>query len=495
MKRTLILTLLLVCLCLLLAAGCSSPAQQTSPPKSPGDALLLQGEHEFQNNNLHAAERLFILAQQNYTAAGNATAALHARDRATIAHLMTAEFPYNRSQIVSMIDSKFPGIPADRKASWLPCNQSQCIESDGETWYFRNTGPNIQYHNLDIMQNMTRAKGDTPFYDQLTPYALAPAGQETGNYVNPVTWEGTEALSIPAEKLPKSGTLRVWIPLPIETDSQRNVTIESVEPAAYVRSSTGTDADIGLAYLEIPLEDVSGSFVNVSAKFRFTAYQQRFVIDPAKVGRYNTSDPVYQKYTASGWNIAVTPELVETARGIVGNETNPYRQAQKIYWYVISHPYSLVPHDRLNAMGMPESEYMLTTGFGDCGTQSMYFAALCRAVGIPARSTGGWQMVPGYEGTHFWSEVPPARLRLDTQRRDRCRGGRMVVQCNRYRTAAVPAVLFGEPRPVPLHHPEGCRYPARPGPGQRDNLPCRGAPVAKSCLRYLHNRSGARHAQ
>ena len=111
MKRTLILTLLLVCLCLLLAAGCSSPAQQTSPPKSPGDALLLQGEHEFQNNNLHAAEQLFILAQQNYTAAGNATAALHARYRATIAHLMTAEFPYNRSQIVSMIDSNFPGIP------------------------------------------------------------------------------------------------------------------------------------------------------------------------------------------------------------------------------------------------------------------------------------------------------------------------------------------------------------------------------------------------
>ena len=167
------------------------------------------------------------------------------------------------------------------------------------------------------------------------------------------------------------------------------------------------------------------------------------MIDPAKVGRYNTSDPVYQKYTASGWNIAVTPELVETARGIVGNETNPYRQAQKIYWYVISHPYSLVPHDRLNAMGMPESEYMLTTGFGDCGTQSMYFAALCRAVGIPARSTGAGRWSPATRAPTS-GLVLPARLRLDTQRRDRCRGGRMVVQCNRYRTAAVPAGTYSE---------------------------------------------------
>ncbi|MDD1686392.1 transglutaminase domain-containing protein [Methanoregula sp.] len=401
MKRILVITLLLVCLCVLLAGCTTAPVLVTA---SPGDTLLLSGEHEFQNNNLHAAERLFSLAQQNYTAAGNATAALHARYRATVAHQMTSEFPYNRSQIVSMIDTKFPGIPAERKASWLACNQSQCIESDGETWYFQSTGPNIQYHNLDIMRKTLLAINETPFYDQLTPYALAPAGQETGNYVHPVTWDGTETLSIPTGILPKSGTLRLWIPLPIETASQQNVTIVSIEPAAYVRSTTGTGADIGLAYLEIPLESVTGSFINVSAKFRFTAYEQRFVIDPDKVGSYNTSDPEYRKYTASGWNIAVTPALVETARGIVGNETNPYRKAQMIYRYVINRPYSLIPHDRLNAMGLPEADYILATGFGDCGTQSMYFAALCRAAGIPARATGGRQMVPGYGGDHFWSE-------------------------------------------------------------------------------------------
>lgn len=394
--------ILLLCVIAILFAGCTTAP--VPAPASSGDTLLALGAHEFQGNNLHAAEQLFTLALQNYTAAGNATGALHARYRATVAHQMTAEFPYNRSQVVMMIDKNFPGIPADRKASWLPCNQSQCIESDGETWYFQSMGPNIQYHNLDIMRKILLARNETPFYDQLTPFALAPAGQETGNYVRPVTWEGTETLSIPAGFLPKSGTLRLWIPLPIETASQRNVTIVSVEPAAYVRSTTGTGADIGFVYLEIPPGTVTGSFINVSAKFRFTAYEQRFVIDPAKVGTYNTSDPEYLKYTASGWNVAVTPELVETARGIVGNETNPYRKAQKIYWHVISHPYSLVPHDRLNAMGLPESDYILTTGFGDCGTQSMYFAALCRAAGIPARATGGRQMVPGYEGDHFWSE-------------------------------------------------------------------------------------------
>jgi transglutaminase-like putative cysteine protease len=50
------------------------------------------------------------------------------------------------------------------------------------------------------------------------------------------------------------------------------------------------------------------------------------------------------------------------------------------------------------------TEYVRTTGYGDCGAQSAYFAALCRAAGIPARAIGGQQMIPGYGGVHIWSE-------------------------------------------------------------------------------------------
>jgi len=41
---------------------------------------------------------------------------------------------------------------------------------------------------------------------------------------------------------------------------------------------------------------------------------------------------------------------------------------------------------------------------GDCGAQSMYFSALCRSLGIPARTTGGWQLFSGNFGDHFWAE-------------------------------------------------------------------------------------------
>ena len=35
----------------------------------------------------------------------------------------------------------------------------------------------------------------------------------------------------------------------------------------------------------------------------------------------------------------------------------------------------------------------------------MLFPALCRAVGIPAKATGGYQMLPAEDpGTRFWTE-------------------------------------------------------------------------------------------
>ena len=386
----------------IITAGCTSDQPATSA--SQGDILYAQAESAFAQDNFHAAAQLYGEAYDQYTAEGNAAAAHDAYNKASISVRMTAEFPFNRSVITAMIDETFPGVPAERRAGFLPCDQSQCIESDGETWYFANTINNIRSHNLDLTREATKEKGETPFYDQMKSIAFAPPVEGAGNYQNPLAWDGTEILSIPASELPKTGTLRLWIPLPVETESQRDVTIISVEPAQYVKSQTGTGADMGLVYLEVPLDQVTGDFLNVTARFGYTQYEQRFEIDPARAGEYDTSDPEYVKYTASGKNIVITPEMKAKALEVVGNETNPYLKAEKLYWHVISHYYSNVPHARLSAGGTPESVYMLESGFGDCGTQSMYFAALCRSIGIPARAIGGYQLVPGHEGTHFWSE-------------------------------------------------------------------------------------------
>jgi len=405
MKRLLTLTILLLCATALLVAGCTiTPA---SVPKSPGDTLSSQAEKEFQNNNLHAAEGLFKLAQENYTAAGNPAAAQKARDRAMTARMMTREFTSNRSVMDRQIAACIPNASAAERAGWLDGTMTVTLHSDGEVWYHDDTVSNILWHTMTMMRKVNAAMNYTPFYDELAPLALATQKNGTDPYGEPVAWEGVEALSVPRDLLPANGTLKLWIPLPVESGPQTNVTIVAVEPAQYVRSTTGTGADLGLAYLEIPLEAVSDPFLNVTARFRFVEHSQHFSIDPAKVQPYNTSAPDYRKYTTPGKNIVTTPEMKKKAQEIVGDETNPYLQAQKIYWSIVDTlPYSHPPLSLLEMTNVPVSTYVLETGIGDCGAQSQYFAALCRSLGIPARVPAGYQMITRGTppGTHVWAE-------------------------------------------------------------------------------------------
>ncbi len=403
MKRILTLMILFICLTAILAAGCTTATPPA--PVSRGDLLFSQAEQEFRINNLHAADQLFKQAQENYTAAGNTAAAKKARDRAMAARMMTFEFNANRSVMDQKIAAVIPAASAAERAGWLDSPMTVRLLSDGETWFHDDTIPGIFWHNMTLMRNVNAAHNYTGFYDELIPLVSAPMKAGAGPYGDPVAWEGVEELSVPHELLPAHGMLRLWIPLPIESGPQKNVTIISVEPARYVRSMTGTDADLGLAYLEIPLEEIHGPFLNVTAKFGFVEYRQQFSIDPAQVRPYNTSSPEYLKYTAPGTNIVTTPAMKKKALDMVENETNPYLMVQKIYRSVTGTlPYSHAPHLLLEMENIPRSTYVLETGIGDCGAQSQYFAALCRSLGIPARVPVGYQMILQPAGTHVWAE-------------------------------------------------------------------------------------------
>jgi hypothetical protein len=403
MKRVLSISIPLLLITAILIAGCTNAPAPA--PKSPGDTLFSHAEQEFKAGNLHAADDLFRLAQENYTAAGEPAEALTSRDRSMVARMMTFEFSANRSVMDRKIAAVIPSSSAAERSAWLDDPMTVRHRSDDETWYHDDTMSQIFYHNMTLMRNANATMHHTPFYDELAPLVSAPQSPGSGPYGAPVAYEGREELSVPRDMLPSNGTLKLWVPLPIESGPQTNVTIISVEPARYVKSMTGTDADLGLAYLEIPLGEINDPFLNVTARFSFVGHAEHFTIDPAKVKPYNTSSPEYLKYTAPGKNIVTSPAMKKKALGIVGNETNPYLKAQKIYRYITDTlPYSHAPHLLIEAEKIPRSTYVLETGIGDCGAQSQYFAALCRSLGIPARVPVGYQTILGTAGTHVWAE-------------------------------------------------------------------------------------------
>jgi transglutaminase-like putative cysteine protease len=400
--------LVISALLLLLAAGCTTTPQDTktldASGASPADEAYTRGVAEYADANYRVAEERFAEAYALYTGAGNPDRARTARDAMFRANRTYMEYPFDHAAAEAALREKIPGITDAAIADWLE-NRAQKIVSENETLYFYDVAGNYLYAHPDEMQKQNERNLD---FDYIARYAWSENRSEHGPYVNPVRYAGVERFEIPHEALPSSGILKIWFPLPVETDAQRNVTVTNLSCPEYIVAGPFTTGPIGYVYYEVPAGAVNGDLV-LSVDIAFTSYEQIFRgIDPALVGEYNTSDPDYLLYTASEQNIEITDAVREKAREIVGNETNPHLQAQMIYRHIIeTYPYSHVPHFSLDARKpkVAESTHMFETGHGDCGTQSTLFAAFCRSLGIPARAIGGYQMLLAETpGTHFWAE-------------------------------------------------------------------------------------------
>ncbi|MFA5411793.1 MAG: transglutaminase-like domain-containing protein [Candidatus Micrarchaeia archaeon] len=367
------------------------------------DGLFAQADALAADYSYTAAYGLYGQARAEYLSEGNAAGAGRSLDRMNSLNRIMMEFPYtNESEVYRQVSEALPNASQEQIRAWL---STQYMVIDGTPHYFYSAGDNVMFSNPQIKRQMLRESNRSNVMAELFGSVLRSAeGARPTPYSNPVNYSGVENLYMPRSELPATGLLRLWMPLPIEMDSQRDVRVVSISPEGYLVGAPTTDGDIGLAYMEVPLENLGGD-LNITVVFTFTSYEQHFEISPENVGEYDTESALYQKYTGSSNNIAVTPEVRELALSVVGNETNPYLQAEKLYWFVINTTeYHYAPHITLSELGIPESEYARVNHIGDCGTQSMYFAALARSLGIPARASGGYQMFGGGTGTHFWAQ-------------------------------------------------------------------------------------------
>ncbi len=413
--------LLLSLLLVIGGAGCmdASDDQTTDgdiPAAYTSDNIFAQAEAAMADADYRTATALYEDAYGLYTDSGDTENALLARNgmfRATRAFI---EFPFNRTAAEAAMQAKIPSIMESDMNAWLD-ERAQTIESDGETLYYEDVASDFLYANVAYLRPMADKVMDFRYTSR---YALLPAEMAAGGadnadegaegglpYVRPVWYAGTEELALPADILPAAGTLKIWFPLPLETESQQDVAVTNLSYNEYIVEGPVTEGQIAYVYYEIPADAIDGDLL-ITADIAFTSYEQRFTVDPALVGEYDTTDPEYILYTSSSRNIDVTDEIHALAEEIVGDETNPYPRAQAIYWHIVdTYPCSHVPHASLDTVEpkVAESSHMFATGHGDCGTQSMFFAALCRSLGIPARATGGYQMILAETpGTHFWAQ-------------------------------------------------------------------------------------------
>lgn len=404
MRRISISVCLILFFCAAMFAGCTESEEKADI--SRGQEIFEEAEAAYEEGELTRANELYDEAKTELINEGNDELAAYCETRKKDIIYVSLTYPLNEDEAKENIAAGIPQVTEDEIDKWFENEDVEFRIIDGEKMYMEECLANMLFRNVELFQmNEEMLAGYTKMYELLVQAMddaeLAKSWQP---YTKPATYSGNSMLNVPRDLLPQSGLMKIWMPVPILTGPQSDVRIIEANPEEYVPYAPSIDEDIGLVYFEIPLEELDDD-LDLNVKFIFTHHEQRYEIDPELIGEYDSDCELFLKYTKSEENIRITPEIEEKAKAITGSEENPYLAAKLIYDYIVNNvKYSYMPHLALGERGDPESVYVHNNKFGDCGAQSMYFSALCRSVGIPARTTGGWQLFSGNFSGHFWAE-------------------------------------------------------------------------------------------
>jgi transglutaminase-like putative cysteine protease len=322
------------------------------------------------------------------------------------------DFTFSYEEAKAIIQTYYPELSIDKDVmDFIETRNIQRLETNEGFSFFMNFEENLFYRDPELRKRFPEQTESTKFFVSGVLEEFASPDYLTDQFKDrfcslykPRTYFVEYTISVPKKELPESGFLKLWIPLPLLIPSQQEITFLDIQPQSAVIGYPVIDGDIAYLHMRFNMEDVIET-LEIRLVYTYQRYQQHFAIEENKVGAYDTQSPLYKTYTQSRGSTVYDERFRELALKIVGEETSVYRQAKKIYDYIIDNiRYSFMAYNYLEASEIPVSVFVLENGYGDCGSQSMFFSALCRSIGIPARTTGGFQIFGEQLGPHFWAE-------------------------------------------------------------------------------------------
>ncbi|MDP2672898.1 MAG: transglutaminase-like domain-containing protein [Nanoarchaeota archaeon] len=187
----------------------------------------------------------------------------------------------------------------------------------------------------------------------------------------------------------------VWLSRIKEWPNQKNVKIKfSIKPK---KSSNDKENDNLIDFFDFSSK-LNKKF-QLKIDFNFDDSDTILEVNPNITKPYNKNSKLFQQYTKSEKYLEQTSEIKKLARKIVGKEKDFFKQARKIFdWIIENISYKYPPEMR----GVIPT---LKNKCGDCGEFNHVFITFCRSLGIPARSVLGMWAIPKIKkGYHAWAE-------------------------------------------------------------------------------------------
>jgi hypothetical protein len=317
------------------------------------------------------------------------------------------DFTLDADAVRRRIRAQVPDLREDEFQRWDRAGLIERLDIDGEPRYFSRSVSNL--FRLSPEAAARRAPPVKPFtegpFESLHPHhheVVRAAAASRSSSVAPRRIRVTQSLTVKPGAVPAGERVRAWIPYPRAIPGQQEGIrlLGSLPAGAQVAPESALQRT---AYLEQPaLADAPTTF---SVTYEMTVHARHFPIDPDKVVPADITPALAPFVTERAPHVVFSEDLRRFSASVVGDETHPYRIAQKLFAAV----------DRIPWAGAREystisniSDYAFRAGHADCGQQTLLLITLLRMNGIPARWQSGWVYsddAVGYDNMHDWGWV------------------------------------------------------------------------------------------
>jgi transglutaminase-like putative cysteine protease len=322
---------------------------------------------------------------------------------------MREDFNLTAGEVKARVRKQIPDLTDAEFERWDAHGLFEHMDIDGGRMYFDRSPSNLFHLSAEAR---ARSRAPMPFAasglsklftEQVTDYdrdVIRRARSEGRSSVLPQRVRVTQSVIVDAEAVPAGKTIRAWIPYPRYIPGQQeDIRFVASQPSGH--RIAPPPALQRTVYLEKTAQAHRPTVFSVT--YEVTLYAQYHPIDPSKVVPAKITPELAPYVAERAPHILFTEPLRVFSRQVVGDSTNPYDVAQKIFAAVDEIPwagareYSTIPD---------LSAYTLHAGHGDCGEQTMLLMTLMRMNGIPARWQSGWMFSRGADNDiHDWAQI------------------------------------------------------------------------------------------
>lgn len=325
------------------------------------------------------------------------------------------DFTKTEAEVIDYIREYLPNVTEDDIRRWENEKSLEMMMIDGEKRYFKYAARNLFRINKDCKAVWDeRHKGEKPeatdstrsklVFNKLDQKIIDYYHRTGGKYSHPATRRIDYSITVNADAVPEGEIIRCWIPYPREIqDRQMNIKLLDTDPKQHIIAPNNLTLQRTI-YFEKPA--VKGEPTEFNVRYEYTIYGMYMDVIPENILPIDPEGSLKPFIQERPPHIVFSDTLRALSQKIVGDETNPFRIAQKlVQWIDDNIPWaSAREYSTIRNL----SEYPVTNGHGDCGLQAMLMITLCRLNGIPARWQSGWIFEPAfadYHNMHDWGMI------------------------------------------------------------------------------------------